>query len=519
MTRHLIIILGDQLNLDALALEGFDPRQDSLFMAEVPEESTKVWSSKARIAVFLSAMRHFRATVDARAWPIWYHTLDEAPIYETLADALNASIDALQPQNLRVTAPGEFQILQTLRQTARDHHLTLEVLDDRHFLTTVRDFAHFAEGRKELRMEFWYRALRKRFDILMEAGEPVGGQWNFDSANRKSFGKSGPGGQPPPRGFPPDFITQGVIQTIERHFPDHPGDLQGFDWPVTAEDAEQALEDFLTHRLPAFGPYEDAMWTEEPWLFHSRLSMALNLKLLDPRRIIREVEGRYRSGQVPLESAEGYIRQIIGWREYVRGLYWTRMPEYLTLNALGAEEDLPAFFWTGETDLACLRHCLSQSLSLGYAHHIQRLMVIGLYTLLFGVRPQAVHEWFLAIYVDAVEWVELPNTLGMSQYGDGGLLGSKPYVASGKYIERMSNYCQGCSFDPGERLGSKACPYTTLYWDFLLRHEQRLEAHPRMSLQLRNLTRLSEAEKMGIRRQAEAHRCGVREANARTPNL
>lgn len=272
---------------------------------------------------------------------------------------------------------------------------------------------------------------------------------------------------------------------------------------MTPEEAQQALDDFLAHRLALFGPYEDAMWQGEPWLYHSQLSMALNLKLLSAREVVKAVEARYREGQVSLASAEGFIRQILGWREYVRGIYWTQMPAYQALNALEASRDLPNFFWTGKTPMQCLSECLTQSLSLGYAHHIQRLMVIGLYALLFGVKPGSVHQWFLAVYVDAVEWVELPNTLGMGQFGDGGYMASKPYVASGQYIQRMSNYCQSCGFDPKLRVGEKACPFTTLYWDFLIRHQRRLESNPRMGMQLKNLAGIPSELQAEIQTQAQ----------------
>ena len=300
-----------------------------------------------------------------------------------------------------------------------------------------------------------------------------------------------------------------MLALVNERFAGHPGDLAAFDWPVTAADAEAALEDFITHRLGQFGDWQDAMWTSEPWLFHSRLSVALNLKLLDPRRVIAAAEEEWRQGRAPLAGVEGFIRQILGWREYVRGIYWQQMPGYGDLNALGAVQPLPAFYWTGETEMVCLRDALTQTLRLGYAHHIQRLMVTGLYALLFGVRPSAVHEWYLAVYVDAVEWVELPNTLGMSQHADGGLMASKPYIATGKYIQRMSNYCSGCRFDPAESTGPKACPFTTLYWDFLLQHEVAMRANQRMAMQVRNLARMDAGKREAIRAQAERLRGGA----------
>jgi len=352
-------------------------------------------------------------------------------------------------------------------------------------------------------MEFFYREMRRRYHVLLDAdGRPEGGTWNFDADNRGSFGKKGPPLRPEPFGVPQDAITREVIALVDRLYPDRAGDLSRFDWPVTPAQARAALDDFVTTRLPDFGRYQDAMWTGEPWLYHARISAAMNLKLLDPRVVIEEAERAYRAGHVSLPGAEGFIRQVLGWREYVRGIYWLHMPGYVTRNALGATLPLPSVYWTGDTDMQCLRDVITQTLTIGYAHHIQRLMVTGLYALLLGVDPREVHEWYLAVYVDAVEWVELPNTLGMSQYADGGVMASKPYVATGKYINRMSNYCTSCRYDPAKAIGPTACPMTTLYWDFLSRHEATLRANPRMSLQVKNLARLSPDDREVIARQA-----------------
>jgi deoxyribodipyrimidine photolyase-related protein len=336
------------------------------------------------------------------------------------------------------------------------------------------------------------------------AGEPEGGQWNYDHDNRGSFSKGGPRAEKlrAPLLIPPDALTRDVLALVERRFAQHPGALQDFAWPVTPEAARATLADFIEHRLGDFGKFQDAMWTDEPWLFHSRISAAMNLKLLNPREAVAAAERAYRDGRVELASAEGFIRQILGWREYVRGIYWQFMPRYVDLNALGAREKLPEFYWTGACEMNCLRQSITQTLQHGYAHHIQRLMVTGLYSLLLGVEPQRVHEWYLAVFVDAVEWVELPNTLGMSQYGDGGIMASKPYAATGKYIGRMSNYCAGCRFDPAKSTGDDACPFTTLYWDFLLRHETLLAKNQRMALQVKNVVRLKPSDRAAIQARA-----------------
>jgi len=504
--RHLVIVLGDQLDHHSSAFDGFDPAQDVVWMAEVAEESTHVWSAKQRIAIFLSAMRHFAAELRERGWPLRYTRLDDSDNTGTLAGELQRASTTLKPQGLILTAPGDWRVLHALRGVAAQAGLPLQLRDDTHFFSTVREFAAHAKGRKQLRLEYWYRELRKRHGVLMDGQQPAGGQWNFDADNRESFGKAGPQNVPPPFFIEPDAVTREIIDLVHARFADHPGSLDHFAWPVTRTDALRALDNFIAQRLPLFGQFEDAMWAGEVWLWHSQLSAALNLKLLNPREVVAAAESAYRSGHAPLAAVEGFIRQILGWREYVRGIYWTQMPGYLERNALEAQAPLPVWYWTGETEMACLREAITLTLAHGYAHHIQRLMVTGLYALLLGVRPQAVHEWYLSVYVDAVEWVELPNTLGMSQYGDGGLLGSKPYVATGKYIQRMSNHCSGCRYDPAQSTGPKACPFTTLYWDFLMRHEALLRQNPRMAMQMKNLDRLAPEAREAIAAQAGAHR-------------
>jgi deoxyribodipyrimidine photolyase-related protein len=507
--RSLVIVLGDQLDLDAAAFDGFDAARDAVFMAEVAEESTHVWSGQPRIALFLAAMRHFAVALREAGRPLDYTALDDGAA--TLAEALRAALARHRPQQLVMTAPGDWRVYQSIKAVAAEHGLPLDVREDRHFYATVREFAAHAKGRKQLRLEYFYRELRRRHRVLMDGPggeEPCGGQWNFDADNRESFGREGPGPLPQPARFEPDAITREVLALVQRRFAGHPGALAHFAWPVTRAQALQALQRFIDERLPLFGRFEDALWPGEPVLYHSQLSAALNLKLLNPREVVQAAQAAYRSGHAPLASAEGFIRQILGWREFVRGIYWTQMPGYLERNALAAQEPLPAFYWSGDTDLACLRDALKQTLELGYAHHIQRLMVTGLFTLMLGVHPKHVHEWYLAVYVDAVEWVELPNTLGMSQHGDGGLMASKPYIASGKYIQRMSggSHCRSCRYDPAERTGDTACPYTLLYWDFLLRHEPMLLANPRTALQAKNVARLPPAEREAITRQADALR-------------
>jgi deoxyribodipyrimidine photolyase-related protein len=506
-TRNLILVLGDQLDPDSAAFDGFDPKRDVVWMAEVAEESTHVQSSRPRIALFLSAMRHFRDALRLAKRTVDYTELDAAGNAGTLAGELKRAIARRKPERLVLTEAGDWRVARALEAAAEAAGVALEVRTDRHFFSTIDDFRAHAVGRKQLRLEFYYRELRRKHGVLLDAeGGPEGGEWNYDHDNRGSFGRGGPGKLPAPVSFPPDAITREVLALVARRFPKHPGRLEAFDWAVTPEDAHRALKDFIQHRLADFGQYQDAMWSAEPWLYHSRLAAAMNLKLIAPREVVRAAEEAYRAKRVPLASAEGFIRQILGWREYVRGVYWMHMPGYLDRNALKATGDLPAFYWTGDCEMACLQAAIGQTLELGYAHHIQRLMVTGLYALMLGVDPKQVHAWYLAVYVDAVEWVELPNTIGMSQYADGGVMASKPYVATGKYIQRMGNHCAGCRFDPAQSTGAEACPFTTLYWDFLLRHERLLAANQRMALQVKNLARLDAATRTQIRAQADALR-------------
>jgi len=509
--RSLVLVLGDQLDLEAAAFDGFDPGADAAWMAEVAEESTHVWSSRPRTALFLAAMRHFAQALQALGRPLHYTRLDAPGNLGSLAAQLCADIDRLRPARLVMTLPGDWRVLQALKSAAEACAVPLEIREDRHFFVSAREFEAHARGRKSLRMEFFYREQRKRLRVLMDPHDddtPIGGQWNFDAENREAFAAGGPGQVPPRCRFEPDAVTREVISLVEQRFAAHPGRLDSFAWPVTRAQALQALAAFIQQRLPLFGRYQDAMWPGDPWLYHAHLSAALNLKLLNPREVVAAAVAAYDAGHAPLASVEGFVRQILGWREYVRGIYWMQMPGYLERNELGAEAELPDWYWSGATDMACLRDALEQTLTHGYANHIQRLMVTGLYALMLGVGPKQVHAWYLAVYVDAVEWVELPNTLGMSQYADGGLMASKPYVATGKYIQRMSPHCKGCRYEPAERSGDKACPFTTLYWDFLMRHEAVLERNPRMALQVKNVARLTDAQKQAVAERAAAIRRG-----------
>lgn len=505
---RLFLILGDQLHPHPHPLlTDFNPASDELLMVEAGEESTHVWSHKARSALFLASMRHRAAAFRAAGLPVNYLRLGEHP-HASLSEAVQTRLADGAFSAVVMLEAGDYRIQESLYQACAAENKPLLIRPDPHFLCTLDDFNQWAGDKTTLRMEYFYRWQRKRHRILMTGEAPVGGQWNFDADNRQAFGKQGPGLLPAPLRFPPDAITLSAIDDIERHFPGHPGETQHFAWAVTSAQAEDALEDFIRHRLPEFGRWQDAMWQGEPFLWHALLSSAINLKLLDPRRVIDATLAAYEAGHVPIAAAEGFIRQILGWREFVRGIYWRQMPLLASANQYEHQTPLPAWFWTGETQANCLRSCIRQTLDHGYAHHIQRLMITGNFALIAGLAPRQVADWYLAVYVDAVDWVEEPNTLGMALNAWQGMT-SKPYCASGAYIKRMSNYCRNCRYRPEQRSGPDACPFTTFYWDFLIRHAKRFASNPRMALPLKNLQRFSAEELAAIGQHANALRSNL----------
>lgn len=502
--RHLVIVLGDQLNPDNPALDGFDPACDRLLMVEAAGEASHVWSHKARIALFLSAMRHHAEWLCAHGMAPIYLKLGEHA-YPTLEAAWDGQINRLKPQRIFVCEPGEYRLEQSLKTCAAEAGVPLVIRDDSHFLCSRAEFKSWAGNSRSLRMEFFYRHMRKQYDVLMEGSVPAGGAWNYDADNRQSFGKQGPQAVPPLPQMSVDDITQQVFADVEQHFPHHPGSLEHFCWPVTRQQALAFLDDFVANKLAGFGPHQDAMWQgEAPFLWHSLLASSLNLKLLNPREVIAAAEQAWHQRRLPLASVEGFIRQILGWREFIRGVYWLDMPGLGEANHYQHQRALPGWFWTGDTQMNCLRQTIRQTLEYGYAHHIQRLMVTGLFGLLAEIAPREVEAWYLAVYVDAVEWVELPNTAGMALYANGGRFTSKPYVASGAYIKRMSNYCSGCRYKPEIKSGAEACPYTVLYWNFLIRHYDSFAHNPRTTLMAKNVDRMSEHERIAISDYASA---------------
>ena len=503
--QRIIVVLPDQLDPNGALFDDVNPATDVVWLCEWPVDQQPRWDHQQRLVLFFSALRHLRDHLLAKGLTVIYHAIDQAPPALSQApftDQLAKDLAEICPQRVVVMEPADWQLEQRLHAVLAAAPAAVDWREDRHFMASRNDFKRWAEGRKSLTMEYFYREMRKRYDILMEAGKPVGGEWNFDKDNRAAFGKDGPGALPEHPTFAPDAITLEVIAQVEARFADHPGHAGDFNQPVTPDQASAALDDFIANRLPDFGTFQDAIWTGEPLLFHARLSAALNLRLLDPRVCIDRAVAAWQAGAAPLNAVEGFVRQILGWREFIRGVYWTQMPQYAEHNALGHTAAMPALFWDGQTDMACLADAMSALQRYGYAHHIQRLMVLGLFAQLYGAHPYAFHQWHMAMYLDAHDWVSLPNALGMSQYGDGGIVGTKPYCASGAYIDRMSNACGQCRFNPKQATGEQACPFTTLYWDFLDRHEADLSQNRRMQFQLRNLQRKPAEQREAIRVQA-----------------
>ncbi|WP_275784166.1 cryptochrome/photolyase family protein [Pararhizobium gei] len=498
----LVFILGDQLSPAISSLDGFDPGRDVVLMCEVLEEATYVRHHPKKIAFIFSAMRHFAAELRQQGFSVDYTVLDAPDNAGSFTGELERAVRRWDPEAVRITEPGEWRVLQMIEAWSGALHRPVHILPDSRFLCSRAEFAAWAKDRGQLRMEYFYRDMRRKTGLLMRRDEPEGGRWNFDAENRKP---AAPDLFAPKRkGVAPDAITKDVLELVARRFPAHFGSLENFDFAVTAADAQVLLDGFVAEQLGTFGERQDAMLSSDPFLSHSLLSFYINAGLLDPLDVCRRVETAYLAGDAPLNSVEGFIRQIIGWREYIRGVYWLKMPDYREVNFLKAERPMPDFYWTAETDMNCLHTVISETRDNAYAHHIQRLMITGNFALLAGIRPQAVHEWYLEVYADAYEWVELPNVIGMSQFADGGFLGSKPYAAGGNYINRMSNYCETCRYDVKKKTGEGACPFNALYWDFIDRNADKLKRNPRLGPVYAAWEKMSAAKKGDYLRSAAA---------------
>ena len=497
MTR-LVLVLGDQLTPDVAALAAADKARDVVVMAEVRDEAAYVRHHPKKIALIFAAMRKFAARLREDGWQVAYTAYDDADNAGSIPGELLRRAEETGAQRVLATRPGEWRLIELLG----DLPIPLEQLEDTRFIASHAEFDAWAEGRKELRMEYFYREMRRKTGLMMEGDKPAGGKWNYDHDNRKPA--KGDLFAPKPLWFDPDDTTRQVLDLVDANFGDSFGALRPFGYATDAAQAGEVLDHFIAHALPGFGDYQDAMLQSDRFLYHSLLSAYLNIGLLDPLEVCRRVEAAWKDGACPINAAEGFIRQIIGWREYMRGIYFREGPDYPTRNSLGHDRALPDLYWGAETRMNCLSHAVAQTRDDAYAHHIQRLMVTGNFALLAGVDPAQVHDWYLSVYIDAFEWVEAPNTVGMSQFADGGVVGSKPYVSSGAYIDRMSDYCGDCAYKVKDKTGPAACPFNLLYWHFLMRHRDRFAKNPRMAQMYRTWDRMDETRRDTVLKDADA---------------
>ena len=494
------LILGDQLKERISSLAGCNKAVDHILLCELRSEATYVRHHKKKIAFIFSAMRHFAEELKQKGYQVHYVAYDDPDNSGHFTGEVARHAAHLGCDHMVVTEAGEYRLMEELRGWQDTLGVSVEIRPDDRFLATHEEFRNWADGRKTLQMEFFYRTMREKHDVLMENGKPVGGKWNYDAENRKPPSKGMT--IPDPFRVQRDAITQDVLELVKTEFSDHFGDLEPFHMAVTRDQALAALEDFISCRLNDFGSYQDAMLDGEPWMFHAHIGFYLNIGLLLPLEVIKRVETAYMENDLPLNAVEGFIRQVLGWREYVRGIYWLYMPDYAEANALAAHRALPDFFWSGTTKMNCLNQCITETKENAYAHHIQRLMVLGNFALIAGLSPQQVNEWYLVVYADAYEWVELPNVSGMVLYADGGLLATKPYAASGAYINRMSNYCKTCSYKVSVKNGPDACPFNYLYWDFLDRNRETLSGNHRLGMVYRTFDKMNEDKKQAVREDA-----------------
>ncbi len=499
---RLHLVLGDQLSLGLSSLRGLDPATDTVLMLEVAQETDYVPHHKQKIVLILSAMRHFADELRAQGVRVDYVALDDPANTGSFTTEIARAVARHEASALIMTQPGEWRVLEVAKTWSETLNIPVEIRPDDRFLASFEQFADWASGRKLFRMEHFYRDMRRKTGLLMEGSEPVGGQWNFDQDNRKRLPAKV--AVPSRLRFEPDATTREVMALVAARFDNHFGDLEPFGWAVSRQGALAALDNFLTVGLPSFGDYQDAMKAGEPFLFHSIVSPYLNLGLLSPLEVCQAAEAAWRAGTVPLNAAEGFIRQILGWREYVRGIYWLNMPSYATSNALSAKRDLPGLYWGAATDLNCLKQAIGDIRKTAYGHHIQRLMVTGNFALLAGIEPAQIEAWYLAVYIDAFEWVELPNVHGMALFADGGLMASKPYAASGAYIQKMSDYCGGCAYDPAIKIGPGACPFNYLYWNFLIESETVLKGNMRLAMPYKTLSGFTPERRNAIKDQSGA---------------
>lgn len=499
--KTLRLVLGDQLTHSLASLHGMDKKNDIVMLCETMEEASYVKHHKQKLVFIFSAMRHFANELLQKNINVYYVKIDDKENRGSFDEELKRAIEKFKISRVELTFPGEHRVLQKFLNWQKSYNVEVIIHEDNRFFCAPNEFKKWASPRKNLRMEDFYHVMRLKHQILLtKNNKPVGGRWNFDKENRKSLKSKFV--LPIRESHKPDDITKDVIDVVLNLFSENFGSLDTFDWAVTRKQALNYLHEFIDKMLPYFGDYQDAMNEDKPFLYHSLLSPYINVGLLLPEEVCRLAELAYTSGKAPLNSVEGFIRQVLGWREYIRGVYWLKMPEYAEMNYLNAKNPLPWFYWTAETDMNCLHKVIQQTKEQAYSHHIQRLMVTGNFALLAGIDPKAVCEWYLIVYIDAFDWVELPNTLGMALYGDGGFLGSKPYAASGKYINRMSNYCANCIYNPKETVGDKACPFNSLYWNFLELNQKQLRNNQRLTYTYATWDKMSVEKRELILKQA-----------------
>ncbi len=507
MYKTLRFIFGDQLNASHSWFKEKNQTQYLYVIAELKQETDYVKHHIQKVVAFFAAMENFAVALKQAHLNVLHLTLDDTQNDACITSLLTRLAKQYQCQQIQYQYPDEYRLQQQMRQFKSSSSLKISGCDSEHFLLPYADISNHFTKDKHVKMEFFYRMMRKRFNILMQDNAPQGGQWNFDQDNRNKLKKTDLAAIPEPKIFTNNI--EAILQRIKKHHVITFGDCSAtLLWPTSRAQAKQLLAYFCTYLLPCFGQFQDAMTCQSPhqWsLYHSRLAFALNTKMLHPMQVIKQVLAEFaaRPEQINLAQVEGFIRQILGWREYVRGIYWQNMPDYATKNELGASRSLPDYFWHGKTKMNCMQQAITQSLETAYAHHIQRLMITGNFCLLTGIAPDHVDNWYLGIYIDAIEWVEMPNTRGMSQFADGGLIATKPYAASGNYINKMSDYCKSCHYKVQQKTQVTACPFNSLYWQFMHSHQARLTHNPRIGMVYKNWQKQDPAQQQAILNRAQ----------------
>lgn len=494
------VILNDQLSLDISSLQDVDKSKDQVLLVEDLDYYQHVKHHKQKLILLIAAQRKFAQKLEEQDFKVVYKKLTNTTKSLNIWDELDKLASQKKPKRIVITHPSEYHVLQKLIKFKSKTKIPVEILEDDSFISSIEEFKEFAKDKKNLTMEFFYRKLRQKHNVLMENGVPIGGKYNYDAQNRKPPAKNLKAIKPYQVKL--DQIVSEVIQLVQDKFKDHFGSID-FKYATSREQALRVLTKFIQEKLTKFGDYQDAMLEADPWLYHSHISMYLNIGLLNPKECILKAQDAYFDHKAPLNSVEGFIRQILGWREYVRGIYWFKMPSYAKENYFSASKKLPEFFWTGKTKLNCLAQSIKNTHDNAYAHHIQRLMVLGNFALLAGINPKYVNEWYLIVYLDAFEWVELPNVTGMILYADGGYLASKPYAASGSYINKMSDYCKNCSYKVAKKNGPNACPFNYLYWNFLINNKAKLYKNQRLRMPYATLNKMSKDKIQVIQKDSE----------------